>query len=449
MQVMTTLTRRQALISGGTALLLPAGLRAAVMPTEADVVIVGAGLAGLSAARLLKERNRSAVVLEARGRVGGRIHAEMLAPGIQADLGASVLRSAEINPLVAEMRRSDARLQADDGDFWLFDGSKDADGHDYDALGFVYDKLDDALLDARTLRSDVPLASRVKLDGRWADTARALAGPLHVGIEYGAVSALDAPRLSGTGNDAWLNGSFGAWVQQYARDLPVFTGRPVSRIDWGGDHVAVTTAEGELRAEACIVTVPLGLLAREVIVFQPGLPQPQRDALARTGMGLIDRIALHYEPGSFEAPANTQALPRISGTRGMSFRINAQGLPLAVATVGGDYARELEAQGEAAMIAAARLQLKAMFGEALDRRFIRGAASAWGRDDYSRGAVATVRPGFASARRMAGRALTSASGRSRVLFAGEAFAPVDWIGTATGAWLSGRQAAAEALRLFG
>jgi monoamine oxidase len=447
---MRLLTRRQALVTGGAALLLPRALPAATLPAEADAVIVGAGLAGLNAARLLQDRGRSVVVLEARDRLGGRVHAQALAPGITADLGAHLLRSADINPLAAELRRRELRLQTDDGDYWLFDGGRDAADPDYDALALAYDRIDDALLDARTLRSDVALASRVRLEGKWADTARALAGPLHVGVEFSAVSALDAPRLTGTGNDVWLNGSFGAWIARFAEGLPVFLRQPVSGIDWSGDQVQVTVGERLVKTEICIVTAPVALLgSRDGIAFEPALPQPQREALGRLGMGLLDRIILHYEAGSFDAPANTQAIPRISGTRGMSFRLNAQGLPLAVATVGGDYARELEAQGEAAMVNAARLQMKAMFGEALDRRFVKGIASAWGRDPWSRGAIACTRPGFATARRNAGRALTSNNGRARVLFAGEAFAMVDWTGTATGAWLSGRQAAAEALRLFG
>lgn len=448
-------------MTAAAAALLPRIVRASSPPTETEVVIIGAGLAGLSAARMLQERGRNVVVLEARDRVGGRTWTESATLGVPVDLGGGMLRSADINPLAIELRRREIRLQSDEGDFWLFDQDKpgeaarDAEMHDYDALGFAYDKLDDALLDARTLRSDVTLASRVKLEtsgpaGRWIDLAKALAGPLHVGVEYAAVSALDAPRLSGTGNDAWLPGGFGAWVAQSAAGLPVFLNSPVVRIDWGAGPVTVATAEGQVKAEACIVTVPTGLLAaKDGILFQPGLPEPQREALGRMNMGLIDRIVLQYEAGTFEAPANTQALLRVSGTRAMSFRLNAQGLPLVIAQVGGDYARDLEGRGDAAMIAAARSQLRAMLGEATDKRFIKGMAVQWGRDPWSRGAVSVVRPGFATARRNAGRALTSAAGRARVLFAGEAFAPVDWIGSTAGAWLSGRIAATEALRVLG
>lgn len=464
---MSLTTRRQAIMMTAAAALLPAGFAAravTALPSETEVVIVGAGLAGLSAARMLQDRGRNVVVLEARDRLGGRIWTNTTALDVPVDLGASLLKSADINPLAIEMRNRELRLQADEGDFWLFDQNssgepaRDAATEDYDALGFAYDRMDDALLDARALRSDVPLASRIKLDpngpaGRWIDLARALAAPLHVGVEFPVLSALDAPRLTGTGNDAWLPGGFGNWVNQFAADLPVFRNRAVVRIDWAGTAsggVTVATAEGHVRAEACIVTVPLGLLnAKDGIVFQPGLPEPQREALSRMTMGVMDRIALQYEGGTFDAPANTQALLRAHGSRAMSLRLNAQGMPLAIAQVGGDYARDLEARGEAAMIAAARSQVRTMLGEAVDRKFVKGIASHWGRDPWSRGAVATAKPGFATARRNAGRALTSAAGRARVLFAGEAFAPVDWIGSAAGAWLSGRMAATEALRVLG
>lgn len=463
---MTFTTRRQAMMMTAAAALLPAAASraATALPSETEVVIVGAGLAGLAAARMLQDRGRNVVVLEARDRIGGRIWTNTTALDFPVDLGASLLKSADINPLAIEMRNREMRLQADEGDFWLFDQNssgepaRDAATEDYDALGFAYDRMDDALLDARALRSDVPLASRIKLDsngpaGRWIDLARALAAPLHVGVEFPALSALDAPRLTGTGNDAWLPTGFGSWVNQFAADLPVFRNRAVVRIDWAGTAaggVTVATAEGHVRAEACIVTVPLGLLgAKDGIVFQPSLPEPQREALTRMTMGVIDRIALQYEGGTFDAPANTQALLRAHNSRAMSVRLNAQGMPLAIAQVGGDYARDLEGRGEAAMIAAARSQVRTMLGEAVDRKFVKGVATHWGSDPWSRGAVATAKPGFATARRNAGRALTSAAGRARVLFAGEAFAPIDWIGSAAGAWLSGRFAATEALRVLG
>jgi monoamine oxidase len=463
---MVQTTRRQAIMMTAAAAMLPAAFaaRAANLPSETEVVIVGAGLAGLAAARMLQDRGRNVVVLEARDRLGGRIWTNTAALDFPVDLGASLLKSADINPLAIELRNREARLQADEGDFWLFDQNssgepaRDASTQDYDALGFAYDKMDDALLDARALRSDVALASRIKLEangpaGRWIDLARALAAPLHVGVEFPTLSALDAPRLIGTGNDAWLPGGFGTWLNQFAADLPVFRNRAVVRIDWAGTGsggVTVATAEGHVRAEACIVTVPLGLLgAKDGIVFQPGLPEPQREALTRMTMGVIDRIALQYEGGSFDAPANTQALLRAHSSRAMTIRLNAQGMPLAIAQVGGDYARDLEGRGEAAMIAAARSQVRTMLGEAVDRKFVKGVATHWGSDPWSRGAVAAAKPGFATARRNAGRALTSAAGRARVLFAGEAFAPVDWIGSAAGAWLSGRVAATEALRVLG
>lgn len=462
---MKRVTRREAIQGAATMAALPLlGMPAVAsaqtaLPGGVDVAIVGAGLAGLAAARLLQERGRSVAVLEARNRIGGRIFTDTTRLGYPVDLGAAFLKSADINPLAGEMRRRETRLQTDDGDFWLFDQGRDgnlrdAATEDYDLLGLLYDRLDDALLDAKTLGTDVALASRAKLDVNgalhWLDLARAMAGPLHVGVDYPQVSALDAPRLSGTGNDGWLPGGFGAWLGDYAAGLPVWLGKPVVRIDWANDGITLATAEGEVRAEACIVTVPLGVLAaRDSILFQPALPAAQREALGRMNMGLINRIALLYEPGSFNAPANTQVLANGGGNRVFSFRLNVHDTPVVSATVGGDFARMMEGQGETAMVTAARAQLKRLFGDAVDGRFLRGMASSWGQDPFSRGAFAAARPGFAVARRNAGRPLTSAAGRGRVLFAGEAFAPADWAGSAAGAWLSGRMAAIEALRALG
>lgn len=435
---------------------------APALPTEVDVAIVGAGMAGLAAAQRLREGGRSVVVLEARDRIGGRAWTDTARLGLPVDLGAAMLRSAEINPLVAELRRREAPLMPDDGDFWLFDrkadgGGRDAEMHDYDALGMLYDRIDDALDDAKALRADVLLAERFKPDGaapknevsrRWSATARAMAGPLHVGTAFDRLSALDTPRLSGTGNDVWLPGGLGAWLGRYAEGLAVHLSHPVSRVDWNDGSVMLATALGSLRAAACIVTVPIGVLAADALQFRPALPAAQRDGLHRLQMGQLERIALQYQPGSFEAPANTQALLRVAGKGdadggAMLFRLNVQAQPLAVALIGGAFAQALAGQGEAAMIEAARAQLKIMLGDALDRRFVAGMASNWGADIYSRGAVAVAPPGFAAWRRAAGRSA------GRLYFAGEAFAPPDWTGSLAGAWLSGRAAAAEVLRLLG
>src|SRR3546814_14760975 len=88
-----------------------------------------------------------------------------------------------------------------------------------------------------------------------------MAGPLHLGVEFNQVAALDAPRLAGTGNEIWLPGGLGGWLAGYAQGLPVYLSRPVSRIDWSGRGVTLATAEGQVRAEACIVTQPPALLA--------------------------------------------------------------------------------------------------------------------------------------------------------------------------------------------
>ena len=148
--------------------------------------------------------------MEARNRIGGRAYTDTTRLGPPADLGAAFLKSADINPLAGEMRRREARLQTDEGDFWLFDQGRDgnlrdAATEDYDLLGLLYDRLDDALLDAKTLRVDATLASRAKLDvnggQRWADLARAMAGASPPHPSSASVAPCSGPRPSGSWPD--------------------------------------------------------------------------------------------------------------------------------------------------------------------------------------------------------------------------------------------------------
>ena len=88
------------------------------------------------------------------------------------------------------------------------------------------------------------------------------------------------------------------------------------------------------------------------IIWRVKPPLVRFRALGRMSMGLINRVALLYEAGSFNAPANTQVLVNGGGSRMFGFRLNVHDTPVAVATVGGEHARELEGQGEAAMVAA-------------------------------------------------------------------------------------------------
>ncbi|MBX3456535.1 NAD(P)/FAD-dependent oxidoreductase [Ferrovibrio sp.] len=447
-QTASTLSRR-ALLGLAAALPLVQPLRAQDIPSETDVAVIGAGMAGLAAARLLRERGLRVVVLEARQRLGGRAFTDAARLGFPVDLGALHLRSVELNPLVPLLRSQNAAAEMEDGDFWLFEPGRDAEPGDYDSLGADLDKLDDALADAKSARQDRPLAALVSLDSRWADAAKGLAGPLHVGLDFPQLSAFDTPRLSGTGRDLWLPGGLGSWVAGLGNGLPVFTGQPVHRIEWSDRGVKIAHAGGVLEARACIVAVAPGVINANGIGFSPEQPAARREALSRLQIGVIERVLLRFKPGSFDAVANTQVYgpSTLNGPpvarQAMLFRLNCQNRSVVQASFGGSYARELAKEGEAAMIAAARARLKLLMGNAADDGFEDAIASRWSTDPFSLGSHSVIRPGASGVR----RALATPMGR--VLFAGDYIAPADWLGQLPGAWLSGRDAAQTVIRMLG
>lgn len=113
---MGAISRRGVVAGLGLGLAAPAIARAA-RPVDTDVVVIGAGAAGLAAARSLRRAGRRVIVLEARTRIGGRAFTDRTALGAPFDRGAHWLHSAEDNPFLAEARRLGRRtwVSGEDG----------------------------------------------------------------------------------------------------------------------------------------------------------------------------------------------------------------------------------------------------------------------------------------------------------------------------------------------
>lgn len=412
----------------------------ASVPSSTDVVVVGAGMAGIAAAQALAAAGKKVAVLEARSRIGGRVFTDTASFGFPVDFGATFLRSAEDNPLVAEAKARRWPISKDEGDFWVYSGNADASQLDYDSLGNDIDAIDRAITEARQAQADQPLAARARLRSRWSDVVRALAGPVLVGADYGMLSALDAPRIIGTGNDMVVPGGMAQLLAQMSRNLSITTGAVVNHVRWERDQVKVGSSAGEVSARAVIVTLPPVLLQKPPsaggIVFEPGLPNWKMEALERLPSGLVDRVALHFENPDFGAAANTQVNYYATGREIMSFRLMALGQPIVIAQFGGAFARELEEQGEDALIQAARVRLKSIFGNKADSNFKKGRAVLWGQDRLSLGSHTYARIGQSGARKLYAQPL-----EGRLFFAGDG-APGEWAGQLPGAYQSGRDTAA-------
>ena len=426
-------TRRSAL-----AALVGSVCTRAQAPAHPDVAIIGAGSAGLNAARRLHELGRSTVVLEARDRIGGRAFTETATFGIPFDRGCAWLHKADDNPYAQLAREWGFTLFEHNNHLdglWL--GGRRATDAERSRQTEEEAKLDAVMTKRGKQGKDRSGESWLKRRGLVEDAVATFHGPMS--------SAVDLDELSTTayldiGTDVEPNllikEGYGALVARYGRDVPVQLNTPVRAVRYSGPDVALDTPNGTVRARACIVTSSTGVLAAEKIRFDPILPEWKRDAIAGIPMGLLAKIPLQFQSsGLFGLNDFDDLLREQRGKRDIYFLSFPFHLPLMVGFVGGDFAWELSAAGEAEAIDYALTHLRHMFGAEAGKHFSKGSFTQWAGDPWALGAYATPTPGNGHQREALRRTVAG-----RVYFAGEACAP-RWTQTCGGAALSGRETA--------
>lgn len=400
------------------------------------VVVVGAGVAGLAAARHLRGRGIPVVLIEALPRIGGRATTTMVG-GEPFDMGATWLHDAARNPLVA---------LASPGDLIDTDAMRHerttvagrvATAAELAELEIAWDRLE-AVVEPALQGPDISLAAAM------APMAGEFWAPLIALWEGPTIAAADCERL---GLQDWWRNRLGGRNQVPSEGVGAFVARvlaadatlscPASRVDWGGAGVVVETPRGTIHAAAAIVTVSTGVLAGGRIRFDPPLPQPVQAAIHALPMGLLSKIALPaasrlgIEPGTV----------LVDRDGGMTFNAWPLGRGYLAGFVGGDRAWAL-AEDRMALEAFARAELARTLGaDALAGVGPAAMVTEWGSDPAFLGGYAYAGPGDADMRGV----LTAAFPGERLIFAGEAARTDGLAGTVGGAFLSGVEAAERLL----
>ena len=439
------LNRRQLLQGLGAGALL-GGMRVAwsAAATAPEVLVIGAGGAGLAAAKELMKSGVSALVLEARDRIGGRAFTDT-SLGVPWDRGCSWLHSSNINPWVEYARRNDFQVVPDQSPRYVYEGSRRMSEAETAGYRAVTERMAREIDDAARRGLDIPAAqsfTQATLADPWYPMAEtSLTG--WEGIEPANFSALDSARYIEDGDDLMIPRGYGTLLTHYAKDVEVRLNAPVSRVRWNAAGVSAETRSGSVVARVAIVALPSTVVADGAVIFAPNLPVEVLQAHHDLPLGLLDQIALKFKRNVFPSERTEFLQLRRADGRSLRFMTRHSDSNVGVAFASGRYARELEGAGEAGAIEQALSELASMLGGEVRKHFDRGAATAWAADPWARGSYSHCLPG-----RFGARAVLTRSVGGRLVFAGEHTEQTAY-GTLHGAYLSGVRAAAEAKRLLG
>lgn len=431
---------RRSFLSGAMAIsALPAWARS--LPTNPDVVVIGAGSAGLAAARTLIGEGKSVVVVEAADRLGGRAWTESETFGIPFDHGASWITSGDVNPYTD---------LAKDWQFELYDhtnaaemffvGDRRANGSERKKYDRSWSAIQRALLEAGDAGLDVAASSVVPQDLEFSGIPQTWIGPMDWGVDFADLSTMDNYEAADAGLSYMVKEGHGALVARLGEGLPVELNVPATRIDWSGDGVAVETPAGTLRAKACIVTVSTGVLDAGAIRFDPPLPDWKEEAVDNLPMGLLAKVTLQFDGERLGFGSNnwlTYWVPDDMPAEACYFLAWPFDFDVLIGFVGGSFGWELSAAGSEAAVDFALGEVVKIAGSKARDHFVKGHLTGWAGNPLTRGAYAAARPGHYDARRKLAEPLGQ-----RLFFAGEAVAG-PYAALCGGAYMSGEATARD------
>ncbi len=433
----------------------------ATKSSQTQVIVVGAGVAGLSAARKLQQQKYSVIVLEGRNRIGGRVWTDKTWQDAPIDMGASWIHGIKDNPiydLAQKLKISTLPTDYDSISLYNSQGKlltnkeKELIQNRYFKTIKQLNKLRQSMMDGE--KKDISLQAAVERIIADADYSEQQLIELNHAInaeiehEYGA----DIANLSSFyydnggefgGEDVLFPGGYDQIIQAIAADLDIRLSQIVEKVSHNQQGVKITTNQGIFEAERAIITLPLGVLKKGSVEFSPPLPPRKQKAISNLGMGVLNKVYLRF-PKVFW-PRNTDLIGRISANKGeWAEWVNIfkyTGKPILLAFNAGKYGLEIEKFSEQEIVQQAMTALRSIYGENIPEpeswKIVK-----WAADTFAGGSYSYIPPG-ASEKDYSALAEPIAN---RLFFAGEATSR-KYSASVHGAFLSGEREAKKIIAI--
>ncbi|KAF5780931.1 putative spermine oxidase transcription regulator Homeodomain-LIKE family [Helianthus annuus] len=388
--------------------------------TEGSVIIIGAGLAGLAAARQLLAFGFKVVVLEGRNRPGGRVYTQKMGQKgnyAAVDLGGSVITGIHANPLGVLARQLSIPLHKVRDKCPLYDPEGRPVGDEIDSkVEFIFNRLLDKVTEFRQIMgvsaADISLGSVLEkltqlytvattpeekqlLDWHFANLEYANAGSLsNLSAAYWDQ---DDPYEMG-GDHCFLAGGNWRLIESLCDGVPIFYDKIVQTVRYNSEGVEVISGDQMYQADMVLCTVPLGVLKKRTVKFVPELPKRKLDAIDKLGFGLLNKVAMVFPHVFWGEDLDTfGCLSKNSITRGEFFLFysyhTVSGGSVLVALVAGEAARSFESTHPSTLLHRVLSILRGIYGpKGIDVPDpIQSVCTKWGNDPLSYGSYSHVR----------------------------------------------------------
>jgi monoamine oxidase len=436
---MPRLSRRSFLAGSAALAARPAAGTAAPSAGDAEVVIVGAGAAGIAAARRIAAAGRRFILIEATDHIGGRCITDTHTFTTPFDRGAHWIHLPDSNPLTRLAPPRGIEIYPAPASQKVRIGLRNArEGELEDYLSAQVRAM--RAIDDAGRKADGACAQALPDDlADWRSTVEFVLGPYAFGRDLAQLSAADFGRAAERRADAFCRQGFGGLLSALGAGIAVQLSTPATAIEIDR-NVAVQTPKGTITARAAIVTLSTNVISAGRIQFTPALPQRLLDAFGSLSLGSYDHIALELNGNPLGLDSDDLVFEKSADTHTAAILGNVLGTQLCLVEVAGSFGRDLSARGEAAMVDFAGEWLARLYGAEVKKAVNRAAATRWNADAWTLGAASAAAPGGQLARSILSEPL-----RDSVWFAGEAVHQSLW-GTVGGAWESGERAADAVLR---